>query len=679
MKPKQADDTTITYQHEGKTYAVSEHVASFKYEALESKISGQNSNENEVPDEMPESPSKDFMEAETKDGKTVNEAFYDKMEEEWGDLEMSDKRRQYFELLQARSALMNGYPYLPNSVYPGSNGDEMHKGNGKVLMAEANLYGLLDEEAIAEKLTELSADDDITKGVDKLMEDVSENIKDKNGLVNKMYKTMTSDEYKEKLDGMDAAEAAAIVDNDIQGLEFLDPAKAKKVREETGVVSGGELGGLLDNLKDVKITEENLAPFVKDSVYNALKAIGITFSGMGFADKAVMAYLDSRGKEGGDALTKKQRAQADGFLKVHKMLSESITKGVAKGLDGAELEKYVAEKTRNQMHAASRNSRAAGHIWRRAMGSGFIRAIGNSGHVGALVALAVNSSNAPGEPTEEDRMALVKDVFKVFATANDVSKLEASRIGELINKPGMALMLGLEGSNTKVSDAFKKAFPKMYDKPVPDEAFNRYLQSITAGLGDGDDGGGGSRIYQIPSLNEDISVDEWADDLKKEIKEYEEGRPRDGQPPADTLSDAEKRNAKQTADYVKFLRDTDELPPGAPKKLQQMDDIKNLMYALHEGKDIPFHVDIDRVAEQANTLEDFLRDYKPKDSDTSEFAQRARDFRSDMQYTGGNADMDYDTSKMYDALRKDNKALEKKSNRVQAELEKKINGYTPWN
>ena len=82
LDPIKANQSTITYAHDGKTYAVSNFVSPFKFTALENKLAGQeiSRSDNNINIDVPESESTDFMYAKTTvDDKTVNELFNKKM------------------------------------------------------------------------------------------------------------------------------------------------------------------------------------------------------------------------------------------------------------------------------------------------------------------------------------------------------------------------------------------------------------------------------------------------------------------------------------------------------------------------------------------------------------------------------------------------------------------------
>nr|MBF0681335.1 hypothetical protein [Pseudomonas sp.] len=264
LKPTRVDDSTYTYEYNGKTYAVSAHLTPFKHSVLESKVIGGDIRraDNDITVDVADSEATDFMNAKTTEGgKTVGELFHDNMKDEWGKLDLSDPRRQYYELLQAKTALETGYVYKPAMTVDGGPvadaGWSETKDKDGVVMHGPNIYGLLKEEQIYKKLADLSDNDSVKNGIDKLMQDAVDKIADKNGLTNKIYNSMMSDEYVDMLNGMDPTVANVRFANDFKSLQMLDEDKADEVFSKLSVGFGSGVEVDVDMVNDIAEMVEN--------------------------------------------------------------------------------------------------------------------------------------------------------------------------------------------------------------------------------------------------------------------------------------------------------------------------------------------------------------------------------------------------------------------------------------
>ena len=475
IKVKRQDTTTITYEYGGETYAVSSHVSPFKYSVLENKVEGMEirQNDNNVNINVPESAATDFMNAETtEDGKSVGELFNQYMKDEWSSLELSDPRRQYYELMQARAALTSGFYYYPNRTEKGVGADNTDMLPNPVVMDSASTYGLLKEEEIDAKLNELLENESITSGVDGLMEKAVDKIKDKNGLTNRVYNAMMSDEYSDLLAGMSKGAAATRFSNDIQALDFLDPEKAAEVRskhEEIGISPE-----LIEKIKKGEYTQEDLDKSSKMWADYLLEGVARGAFEVVFADKTVQEYIKADGQKNADKLTADQKEKADAYLKARKVLAESIADGVGKGLKGDELTKHVAKTIADGKIEDIRSDRHAKGLLGQALGSGLVAAVGGMAVLGAVIKSAVEGNGNSSDSTPEEQMALARAITVVIATSPaSIGKIGLGVVGKWVDQPGMSYMLGFEGDNSLISDSlrakFKEAFPNAFKKPdAPD-------------------------------------------------------------------------------------------------------------------------------------------------------------------------------------------------------------------
>lgn len=462
LKPIRVDDTTYTYKYNGKTYAVSAHLTPFKHSVLESKAIGGDirRTDNDITVDVPESEATDFMNAKTTEGgKTVGELFQDNMKDEWGSLDMSDPRRQYYELLQAKTALETGYVYKPAITVADGDWSETKNRDG-VVMHSANTYGLLKEEEIYKKLADLSDNDSVKNGIDNLMKDAVDKIADKNGLTNKIYNSMISDDYKDMLKGMDPTAANVRFANDFKSLQMLDDDKAEEV---LGKLSG-ELGGgvevdvdmvndVADMVKNGTYSDESLKAAVTDTVTLGLSSTWSALFGIGFADKAVQGYLSGKG---GGNLSDEVKRSLDSYKAAVKILSDAVYESVkGKGFfDMKDISSRLSGVLSSNNPDGLSTRRGAAGIIHAAMSRGVIPAMG-----GILVTTAAiyNLSKNKGE-TVEDRMAAARLFMISIATSPALVGNALDILGAAFNKPGVRDLLGF-GDNTQLRDSFEKRFP----------------------------------------------------------------------------------------------------------------------------------------------------------------------------------------------------------------------------
>ncbi len=473
LKPTRVDDTTYTYEYDGKTYAVSVHLTPFKYSVMENKVVGSDirRTDNDIKVDVPDSEATDFMNAKTtEDGKTVGELFQDKMEEEWGKLDMSDPRRQYYELLQAKTALETGYVYKPAITKAKYWYSETVDRDG-VVMHNANIYGLLKEEEIYKKLAALSDNDIVKNGLDKLMEDAVDKIVDKNGLTNKIYNSMMSDDYVNMLKGMDPQAANVRFANDFKSLQMLDEDKADEVFSKLSIELGSGVEVDVDIVNDVaemiengSYSDESLKAAVTDTVTLGLSSTWSALFGITFADRSVQGYLSGKG---GGNLSEDIKRSLDSYKEAVKILSNEMYQSVkAKGtFDIKDISSRLSNFLTSNNPDGLSTRRGAAALIHAAMSRGVIPAMG-----GMLVTTAAiyNLSKNKGE-TVEDRMAAARLFMITIATSPALVGNALDIFGAVFNKPGVRDLLGF-GDNTQLREIFEKRFPGSAPMVADDDA-----------------------------------------------------------------------------------------------------------------------------------------------------------------------------------------------------------------
>lgn len=464
LKPTRVDDTTYTYEYNGKTFAVSAHLTPFKYSVLESKVVGSDirRTDNDINVDVADSEATDFMNAKTtEDGKTVGELFHDNMKDEWGSLDMSDPRRQYYELLQAKTALETGYVYKPAITVADGDWSETKDRDG-VVMHSANTYGLLKEEEIYKKLAALSDNDSVKNGIDKLMQDAVDKIADKNGLTNKIYNSMMSDDYVNMLNDMDPTAANVRFANDFKSLQMLDKDKAEEVFSKLSVEFGSGVDIDVDMVNDVaemvkngSFSDESLKAAVTDTVTLGLSSTWSALFGITFTDRAVQAYLNGKG---GGSLSDDVKRSLDGYKAAVTLLSRAMQESFKEfgAVNWKDISSRLNDifKLTNPDGFSAGATRGAAFLIQAAMSRGVLPAIGG---ILATTAAIYNLSKNKGE-TVEDRMAAARLFMISIATSPAVIGNALDIFGKVFNKPGVRDLLGF-GDNTQLREIFEKKFP----------------------------------------------------------------------------------------------------------------------------------------------------------------------------------------------------------------------------
>ncbi|WP_110661520.1 hypothetical protein [Salinicola socius] len=249
---------------DGEKFVVSKGVTPEHFEAASSFQ--QTSSEDVIDDifadhDLPGSEETNLMGQETTvenddgDAKTVTELYMEKLEEK---AENSDNEnfKKYARLLELKSQLDDGsFQYLPYMTVD-HGGDWTYYASDTQGMDPADLRGLIHEEKLGEELSKLLGDEEIAKFTDEAMTEAQSKIKDRDGLADKIYDSLTGDKGAEYLDAIEdlrdkgfGDEAATRLNNDLNTLQALDPDRAAEARGS--ITAASTARGLEEELSDI--------------------------------------------------------------------------------------------------------------------------------------------------------------------------------------------------------------------------------------------------------------------------------------------------------------------------------------------------------------------------------------------------------------------------------------------
>lgn len=559
LSPERQDATTITFEYKGETYAVSSYMAPFKYSVLGSKIAGTEIShvDNNVKIDVADSEATDFMNAETtKDGKTVGELFHDKMEDEWGELDLDDPRRQYYELLQAKTALVGGFDYLPYQTEKDAffwDGDTTGYLDNSTIMDQASTYGLLKEKEINDKLAELSENEKVVDGIDGFMRDAVSKIKDKKGLTNRIYEAMSSPEYMEMLEGMNSDAAKVRFSNDLKSLDYLDSEKASEIRNNA--LDQGLVEEISKIIESGDYSDESLKLAIKDQVETALQGTWSTIFGLSFSDRMVQNYL----KDGSGNLPDDIKKGLDSYKAAVNVATNAITDSFkANGkFDIRDVSSRMSEILKGNHEGAPKSTlvrNGAAALLQASMTNGALPAI--AGTLAATAAIYTLTKNE-GD-TLEERMGAARLLLITLATSPAMATAGAKLLDstgilqKIFNQPGMVTMLGLDmAENKQLREAYLKIFDKAdapVEVPLQDlslESQEQYRAAISG---------------SAPQLGDNGVVLEqgWADDIIQSLDDIGTNTAVEFAPPAqdggvslsDVMNDPNDRISQASSDFT---------------------------------------------------------------------------------------------------------------------------------
>ncbi|WP_342594288.1 hypothetical protein AAGT95_14565 [Salinicola lusitanus] len=249
---------------DGEKFVVSKGVTPEHFEAASSFQ--QTSSEDVIDDvfadhDLPSSEETNLMGQETTvenddgEAKTVTELYMEKLEEK---AENSDNEnfKKYARLLELKSQLDDGsFQYLPYMTV-NHGGDWTYYASDTQGMDPADLRGLIHEEKLGEELAKLLGDEEIAKFTDEAMAEAQSKIKDRDGLADKIYDSLTGDKGADYLDAIEdlrdkgfGDEAATRLNNDLNTLQALDPERAAEARGS--ITAASTARGLEEELADI--------------------------------------------------------------------------------------------------------------------------------------------------------------------------------------------------------------------------------------------------------------------------------------------------------------------------------------------------------------------------------------------------------------------------------------------
>ncbi|WP_110692007.1 hypothetical protein [Salinicola halophyticus] len=249
---------------DGEKFVVSKGVTPEHFEAASSFQ--QTSSKDAIDDvfadhDLPESEETNLMGQETTvenddgEAKTVTELYMEKLEEK---AENSDNEnfKKYARLLELKSQLDDGsFQYLPYMTV-NHGGDWTYYASDTQGMDPADLRGLIHEEKLGEELAKLLGDEEIAKFTDEAMTEAQSKIKDRDGLADKIYDSLTGDKGADYLDAIEdlrgkgfGDEAATRLNNDLNTLQALDPDRAAEARGS--ITAASTARGLEEELSDI--------------------------------------------------------------------------------------------------------------------------------------------------------------------------------------------------------------------------------------------------------------------------------------------------------------------------------------------------------------------------------------------------------------------------------------------
>ncbi|ART62100.1 hypothetical protein [Kushneria marisflavi] len=255
---------------DGEKFIVSKGVTPEHFEAASSFQ--QTSSESVIDDvftdhDLPRSEETNLMGQETTvenddgEAKTVTELYMEKLEEK---AENSDNEnfKKYARLLELKTQLDNGsFQYLPYMTV-NHGGDWTYYASDTQGMDPADLRGLIHEENLGIELAKLLGDEEIAKFTEEAMSEAQSKIKDRDGLADRIYDSLTGDKGTDYLDAVEdlrdkgfGDEAATRLNNDLNTLQALDPERAAEARGS--ITAASTARGVEGELSDIDAEYES--------------------------------------------------------------------------------------------------------------------------------------------------------------------------------------------------------------------------------------------------------------------------------------------------------------------------------------------------------------------------------------------------------------------------------------
>lgn len=440
---------------------------------------GEPSKDGELSDEQKKNllapSSTDIMNAETADGKTVNQLYMEKLEALYKDEPEGSDKHKFLLLMQAQNSMAGGFGFLPY-WYDKTNNITNYADDPAAMTGEEFL-GLIDEDKLQEEIEKLAGDESIAADTDKLMKQAVGEIKDKKGLEDRIVSTMTSPTYKDELERADAAaENGALMrySSDLNSLAMLNPEKAQEIKQELSMTSTVEELNKIIEAGPAGIDESTLDTAVDDVVLTTVKAavLGSYFGeAAGTLSKAFDDYMDGKKldeltKDGGKYLSKeemqklKDAKSAVDTVKtmVKDSLKTTITvevsptdRGWLKAIDqlnGSDLDKKInAALEKNKIAPEAR-----GKVGEMIKGLASDGVFGTVGALVSVVAATMTLTEAGGNDAATPAERMTAAFYLLFAVSSSPTAVSAigDPLAKLLGKNGVTQVLGLDKNMSDV-------------------------------------------------------------------------------------------------------------------------------------------------------------------------------------------------------------------------------------
>ncbi|WP_353980352.1 hypothetical protein [Salinicola endophyticus] len=647
---------------DGEKFIVSKGVTPEHFEAASSFQ--QTSSEDVIDDvfadhDLPSSEETNLMGQETTvenddgEAKTVTELYMEKLEEK---AENSDNEnfKKYARLLELKSQLDDGsFQYLPYMTV-NHGGDWTYYASDTQGMDPADLRGLIHEEKLGEELAKLLGDEEIAKFTDEAMAEAQSKIKDRDGLADKIYDSLTGDKGADYLDAIEdlrdkgfGDEAATRLNNDLNTLQALDPERAAEARGS--ITAASTARGLEEELADIDAeydasqngddispeSEEAAEQVAADMVPTILTGITYSTFGIQTTDGVWNAVKDALSADKTDPkgtvppnLSADEKLQFTKIMAIAAGLKEVIKKAA---LSGSNVEtalkdsslmrdvmKKVNERLRNMTTSRdgqppivelsdSERANVQGSLksqFRSLMNSNTMFAIGGTA---ALVNAIYRRSGDDFGDTWQERMTVARGMLVFIGTTPFALKGitdavgpkldEGGRLGKLFGTTNITQALGLD---KEMGDVLRERFPGTFngDKAPslnPGEQARGKLDDIRGKLESFD-----TLLDQRDAPDFEQKAQGLVDDIQGQLDEVDRIVKA-----SDSLSDDEKKEIQQRLDTIEDRLDKVEMKKEglAP---QNADDLRGLVDDLFEEIQ-PFASSVTPSEQRFAQIDDFDR------------------------------------------------------------------------
>lgn len=418
----------------------------------------------------------DIMNAETSGGKTVNELYMEKLEAAYKDEPEGSDKEKFLALLKAQNALSGGFGFLP--YYYDTGYDQLVYADAPAGLTAEEWKGLVNEDKLQEELTKLAGNDEITADTQKYLQEAVGEVKDKQGLEDRIVATMTSPTYQDELQKADlAAENGAMIrfNGDLNSLNLLNPEKAREVQQNLQMNSTVEkLNDLVES--DTGLSEDSLNTAIDDVVYTTVRAsvlgsyFGEAAGGLTSAYDDFMSgkKLEDIRKEGGTVLTQDEMDKLKAAKSARDVMSEmmkdslkstitvSVTdtdRGWLKALGDFQNSDLDA-KLKDAMDKANVLPTEKGKVGEMIKGLAKDGVFGTAGALASIVAATMTLTQAGGNAAATPEERMTSAFYLLFAVSSAPTAVSAigDPLARLLGKPGVTQALGLDMNG---SDVFK--------------------------------------------------------------------------------------------------------------------------------------------------------------------------------------------------------------------------------